>query len=395
MKKILLLTLIATFSIALANCSSEEVGGPNRQDDPSTEEPEEPDEPDEPLVEPDGYIGDIVETSPMNIVAQMGIGWNLTNTLDAPYETWWGNPVATQELIDAVAAKGFKTFRVPVSWITHMGEGPDYIIETEWLERVDEVVMYGMRNNMWVILDIHHDDEWILPSYATLEASKVQLKAVWKQIANYFEKYNERLIFESINEPRLVGDSMEWSGGTAEGQDCVNQLHAASVEAIRSTGGNNLNRQIMVSPYGANLGTASSLVLPNDDKLIVSIHSYSPYFFCLAPDDSAYVDYDWGTQDDKDALSADFESLKTLFIDKGIPVVLGEWGATCRTLPTGGDNESDCEAHAKHYVQECVRRGICPVAWDMGYIDRYSYLWKRESVIDAMFEGKALGESLK
>ncbi len=392
MKKILFFALITTF--AIMSCSSDDVGGPNRQDN-NIEEPDEPDEPDNPLVEPDGYIGDIVETSPSRIVAQMGIGWNLTNTLDAPTETMWGNPKATQELFDKVAAKGFKTARIPVSWVNHMGDGPDYTIDTEWLERVNEVVLYALSNNMFVILDIHHDDSWILPSYATLEASKVQLRAVWKQIATYFEKYNERLIFESINEPRLVGDSMEWSGGSAEGQDCVNQLHAVSVDAIRSTGGNNEKRAIMVSPYGANLGAASTLVLPNDDKLIVSIHSYSPYWFCLGPGDSEYVDYDWGTQADKDALSADFESLKTLFIDKGIPVILGEWGATCRTLPTGGTNEADCEAHAQHFVQECVRRGICPVAWDMGYINRTTYAWKRESVIDAMFEGKALGEKLK
>ncbi len=389
MKRILLFTLLA--NIALGSCTSDKIGGPNRQDNPT----EKPDKPDEPLIEPDGYIGDIVETSPVNIVAQMGIGWNLTNTLDAPTETMWGNPKATQELFDAVAAKGFKTVRVPVSWVNHMGGAPDYTIDADWIARVDEVVRYGLSNDMFVILDIHHDDSWLVPTYATLPAAKTQLRIVWTQIASYFKKYNERLIFESMNEPREQGGPKEWEGGTAEGKDCVAQLHQVSVEAIRATGGNNTKRAIMISPYGANMEAAKTLVLPNDDKLIVSVHSYAPYNFCLAPKDSQYVDYDWGTQADKDATSLMFENLKKKFVDVGIPVVLGEWGANCRTLPTGGNNEADCEAYSRHTVQECIRRGICPVTWDMGYIDRKTYVWKRESVIDAMFEGKFQGEQLK
>ena len=388
MRKILLLLML---SVAFVSCSKD-IGGPNRQEDNNqTEKPN----PDPDIVSPDGYIGDIKETSPMKIVAQMGIGWNLTNTLDAPTETMWGKPKATQELLNAVADKGFKTFRVPVSWANHMGGAPNYEIDLEWLQRVEEVVCYGLKNDMFVILDIHHDDSWLIPSYASLDKSKAQLDKVWTQIATYFNKYNERLIFESINEPREKGSPKEWQGGTAEGKDCVAQLHETSIKAIRATGGNNAKRQIMVSPYGANIDAATTLVLPDDDKLIVSVHSYDPYNFCLAPDDSKYVDYDWGTQADKDAISTTFAKIKTRFVDKGIPIILGEWGASCRTLPTGGNNESDCEAHAAHVVQEAIRCGICPVAWDMGYIDRHTYLWKRESVIDAMFEGWELGEKMR
>ena len=125
----------------------------------------------------------------MEFVANMGVGWNLGNTLDSKGndETAWGNPKATQELINAISEKGFKTLRVPVTWQYHMGAAPHYTIKKEWFDRVEEVVNYGLNKDMYVIVNIHHDEEWIIPTYAELGKSKDQLSKVWTQIAKRFK----------------------------------------------------------------------------------------------------------------------------------------------------------------------------------------------------------------
>lgn len=215
----------------------------------------------------------------MQLVSQMGIGWNLGNTFDAKGtdETAWNNPFTTKAMIDEVAKKGFKTIRIPVTWQFHKGNAPDYKIEKAWLNRVEEVANYAFQNDMYVIINIHHDDEWVVPSYKKLDETNDQLHKVWTQIANHFKDYGDYLILETLNEPRLVGSEKEWIGGTEEGRDCVNQMQKVCVDAIRATGGNNKKRHLLVSPYAAN---ASPLVLNNfeipnfDPRVIVSLHNY-------------------------------------------------------------------------------------------------------------------------
>ena len=360
--------------LACSGVENPDSGDENKKDENKNEEIEKP----KPPVKEIFGKGPIGELNSAKIVSKMGVGWNLTNTLDAPTETMWGNPKATKELLNAVKAKGFKTFRVPVSWQNHMGDAPDFTIDATWMKRVEEVVNYGLENEMYVILDVHHDDDWIRPSYQDLDASRDQLVKVWTQIANHFEEYNEKLIFETINEPRLKGDPMEWQGGSPEGRDCVSQLHASAVRAIRATGGNNARRQIMVSPYGANPQAAPDLKLPvDDDQIIISIHSYHPYFFCLADNNFTTV---WGSEEDRKGLRDELNGLVKLFVSKGRPVIIGEWGAKNR------NNEDYCIEHARFFADQCVRRGICPVVWDFGYIDRHTYRWLRPEVIEAMLE---------
>ncbi|MCU4157274.1 cellulase family glycosylhydrolase [Carboxylicivirga sp. A043] len=321
----------------------------------------------------------------MLFVANMGVGWNLGNTLDTKNvdETQWGNPLATKELIDAIKAKGFKTLRVPVTWQYHMGSEPNYTIEAEWLNRVEEVANYGLDNDMNVIINIHHDEEWLIPTYAEIERAKSQLAKVWTQIAERFKDYDNTLIFETLNETRLKGSAEEWTGGTPEGRDCINQLHQAAVEAIRATGGNNTGRYIMISSYAASSASVAinGLVLPQSEKLIVSVHNYFPYKFALAETD--YVT-SWGTNAEKQAMDAELERLVDVFISKGIPVVMGEWGSLHH------NNIEDRVRHAAYFVNGCLQRGICPVWWDngssdhFGIIDRHSYQWVYPEIADAI-----------
>ncbi len=318
----------------------------------------------------------IIDESAMLFVANMGVGWNLGNTLDTKSkdETAWGNPKATKELIDAVSNKGFKTLRVPVTWQYHMGSAPDYTIESEWLDRVEEVVNYGLDNGMYVIINIHHDEEWIVPTYDQVDVVKDQLNKVWTQIATRFKDYDEHLVFESLNEPRLIGSTAEWTGGTAEGRDCINQYHQVNVDAIRATGGNNAQRYILISPYAASSAQVAidGLVLPSSSNIIVSVHNYFPYNFALATSDFIT---EWGTESDKQAMDAELDRVYQKFIANGIAVVMGEWGSL------NHNNTEDRVLHAQYFANGCVSRGICPVWWDngsadyFGIINRNDYSW--------------------
>ena len=231
-------------------------------------------------------IRDIPSTE---LVKEIIIGWNLGNTLDATAggnslksETSWGNPLTTKAMITAVKEAGFQTLRVPTSWGNHLGEGPDYKIDPAWLDRVQEIVDYGIENDMYVILNMHHE-EWHFPSYDNLEQAKTILTTVWAQIADRFQNYDEHLIFEAMNEPRMKGTPYEWTGGNAESRDVINQLNAAFVETIRNAPGNNPLRHLMLPCYAASSDpkTWADFIIPEDDKIIVSIHAYTPYHFAL------------------------------------------------------------------------------------------------------------------
>ena len=325
----------------------------------------------------------IVSEGAMQFVANMGVGWNLGNTLDTrdADETTWGNPLTTKSLIDVVRNKGFKTLRVPVTWQYHMGAAPDYTIEKDWLDRVEEVVNYGLDNDMYVIINIHHDDEWVIPTYAELDRTKDQLGKVWTQIASRFKSYSNYLIFETLNEPRLAGSDEQWKGGTAEGRDCLNQLQQIAVDAIRNTGGENTDRYIMVSTYGASRSSVAldGFVLPSGNNLIVSVHGYSPYKFCMA---QSNYNTTWGTDAEKEALDAEFDKVKAKFIDNGIAVVMAEWGTIDH------DNLEYRIEYAEYYAKGCIQRGICPVLWDDGgwyiVLNRDSYQWKFPGIADAI-----------
>ena len=185
----------------------------------------------------------IRDITSMELIGEMKTGWNLGNTLDSTitnptgsetptdWETAWGQPVTTKAMIDSVKAQGFNVLRVPVTWEGKFGEAPDYTIKADWLARVKEVVDYGIDNDMFVILNMHHE-EWHMPTADNEESAEKILRALWAQIADYFKDYDEKLIFEGMNEPRLKGTPMEWNGGNQEAREVINQLNAAFVETV-------------------------------------------------------------------------------------------------------------------------------------------------------------------
>ncbi len=314
-------------------------------------------------------------------VKDMGVGWNLGNTLDtrSSDELAWGNPYTTRAMIDMVSEKGFKTLRILVTWHTHMDE--EYNIEIAWLDHVEEIVGYGLANDMYVIVNIHHDEEIISPTYASEAESTRAIRSIWRQIAERFKEYDNRLIFETFNEMRVKGSEMEWRGGTEEERDCINRLHIAALDVIRSSGGDNATRKVMLSTYAASATEVAmqALTLPEgDDNLLVSIHSYFPFAFC-----HSLTEDNWGSDEDKAEMEELFSLIKSSLIDRGYAVVMGEWGSK------SNNNNDDLRAcHAQHYVSKALEYGIAPLVWDNGstyeLLDRRNLSWKREGIADAI-----------
>ena len=327
------------------------------------------------------------------LVKEIKIGWSLGNTLDSTAtgidaETAWGNKKTSKEMITAVKDAGFNAIRVPVTWGTHMDAENN--VDEEWMNRVQEVVDYAYSQDMFVILNIHHED-WHDPYYDTAEASIAKLQTLWTQIGTHFAEYDERLILEGLNEPRMRNTGFEWNGGNEEGHDVVNQLNAAFVETIRGLGGNNAKRHLMLPTYAAS-STASAIndfVLPEgDDKLIVSIHAYLPYAFALGGDMTQREFTPDGNGKEIDNL---LNSLKTTFIDNGIPVIIGETGARNKA------NEDIRAEWATYYISKAKETGIPCFIWDngafngtgenFGLLDRLTCTWKFPAIIEGFMKG--------
>lgn len=339
-----------------------------------------------PLPSPTERNDIIADVTAKELVSQMKIGWNLGNTLDATggsglgAETSWGNIKTTKANIDTVKAAGFNVLRVPVSWGTHLDSS--YNIDPAWLDRVQEVVDYGYDNGMFVILNTHHE-EWYMPRPENLEHDLGELKALWEQIAVRFNGYGERLIFEGVNEPRLRGDSAEWNG-TDSAREIVNKYAETFVSTVRATGGNNAKRVLMVSSYAASSAEENqrALKLPeNSGKLIASVHSYNPYSFAL--DIHGTADYSSDAE-----IRYVFDTLKKTFLDKDIPVVIGEFGAVNK------NNLDDRLKWADEFLTMAKQNGVPCVWWDnglkssdgenFGLLDRSNNTWHFPELVNEL-----------
>lgn len=316
------------------------------------------------------------------ILEDMGLGWNLGNSLDATggsgldTETSWSNPKTTQALIDKVKSLGFNTVRVPVSWGKHVS-GSNYTIDSAWLARVKEVVDYCYKNDMYVILNIHHDTKssasasgaGYYPRSSAYSSSEKFVTSVWSQVAEYFKDYDYHLIFETLNEPRLIGTSYEWwfnkwsiPSEVKDAIDCINKLNQKAVDTIRATGSNNRGRLIMCPGYDASIdgATVSGFKLPTDisgnkNRIAVSVHAYSPYNFAMNVGSGSTSTY---TSSIKNELQDLFSTLKSNFRDKGIPVVIGEFGSTDK------NNTAERVKWATDYTALAKKNNIPCVLWD-------------------------------
>jgi endoglucanase len=311
------------------------------------------------------------------VLAGARLGWNLGNSLDVPEgETAWGNPKVTPELFAAVAKAGFGLVRIPITWAKHSGPGPDYVIDADWLARVDEVLGYARAAGLYAVINAHHDGadgfkgvQWIAlkdDSGNTTDANNAAVRArfvaTWRQIAAHFASRGEELLFESMNE---IHDGY----GTPDPRHMsfINELNQAFVDAVRASGGDNAKRILVVPGYNTNIdATLKAFELATDSapqRLVLSIHYYDPYLFALQGKTHTWGGAspgrdDWGQED---FVVAQFDKLKSTFVDRGVPVLLGEYGAT---------EQEGFEDYRRYYVEyvtkAAIDRGLLPVFWDNG-----------------------------
>jgi len=340
----------------------------------------------------------MINITSTELVKKMKIGWNLGDTLDATgkksiqSETSWDNPITTKEMYDIVKSAGFNVARVPVSWDKHMKAEPDYTIDEKWMDRVNEVVDYAFENDMFVFLNMHHES-WHMPTYENLEKAQDRLSKVWSQIGDRFKNYDEKLIFESMNEPRMVGTEFEWNGGNSEGWEVVNKLNSVFIETIRSGEGNNKNRHLLIPTYAASsdLSALKGFQIPKnaDDKVMVSVHAYTPYEFALSSGKKS----SWSAENSLDTKPIDdlMKNIEEIFISKGYPVILGEFGARDK------ENIEDRVSWSTYYVSKASGIGMPCIWWDngifegkgerFGLLDRKELKWRYPQIVDALMKG--------
>lgn len=320
----------------------------------------------------------ITDETAMEFVSHIKIGWNLGNTLDAlpseystpeKAENSWGCPVTTKEMIDLVKQSGFNCVRVPVSWGQKM-DNNTYQINQDWMDRVQQVVNYVIDNDMYCILNIHHDNDpanhpYFYPDSAHYQQSEKFVTSVWQQISERFEAYDSHLIFETLNEPRLIGHRNEWwidpnSNDCRDAMNCVNKLNAAALNTIRKSGGNNAKRFVMMPSYAANCdeSTLAGVSMPNDDRIIAEAHAYIPYKFALADETKEEATDQWSESNGGSDIVNLMKRLQKYYLNKGIPVIIDEFGASNR------NNEEIRAAWAKYYVSQADSYGIPCVLWD-------------------------------
>jgi endoglucanase len=323
-----------------------------------------------------------MSSTAVQLAAKIKLGWNIGNSLEATGgETAWGNPKTTKALIDLVKANGFNAIRIPCSWNQNMANSSTAQIKAEWLARVKEVVQYCVDNDMYVIVNIHWDGGW-LENNCT-DAKKVEnnakQKAFWEQIATSLRDFDEHLLFASSNEPN-VADATQMA--------VLTSYHQTFIDAVRATGGKNANRTLVVQGPSTDIDKTNKLMLtlPTDkvaSRMMVEVHYYTPYQFCLMDKDADWgkMFYYWGannhsttdtshnpTWGEEADLDKLFSSMKTQFVDKGIPVVLGEFAAIRRNL-TGDALTLHLASRAyflKYVVKQAKANGILPFYWDAG-----------------------------
>ncbi|MCL2662569.1 MAG: glycoside hydrolase family 5 protein [Oscillospiraceae bacterium] len=331
----------------------------------------------------DEYTG-FRDITAAELVADIRVGWSLGNTLDAhngpggfanlgggvyanttvtELETGWGRPVTLPAHFAVLKDAGFNAIRIPVTWFKVIDE--EHNIREDWMARVKEVVDYAVELDMYVVVNTHHDDILFQLVDDEIENSKIAHARIWEQIAEAFKDYNEKLLFEGLNEPRTIGSPDEWRGGTPEEHRNLNTLNQVFVDTVRSTGGNNAKRILLVPTYAASANETAqrAFALPEDsaiDKLIVSLHYYEPWNFALRTGAGSVSEWSADNLDDTAPIMRAFDLAHELFVSRGIPVIMGEMGAINR------DNLEARVAWAEFYTAYATSKGIPCFWWDNG-----------------------------
>lgn len=388
MKKIAALLLSA--ALLLTGCSA----GDQRSSGPLT--PDQVFSGGTPDIDIEGYErpSSMLMMSSQQLVTNMRIGWNLGHSLECCFsnvagdtipdvtpkdwqkidETFWGNPAISEKLFWSLTDNGVNAVRLPITWREHIDEAGN--IEEDWLNRVQQVVDYAYNCGMYVIVTVYHDgandnDAWICNAVKDYNGTLSRYANLWSQISERFRAYNERLLFESMNEVEFIGS------GKDRAYEILNNFNQKFVDTVRNNGGNNTYRHLIVAGYGANITDTCDerFKMPNDiaGRTILSVHYYTPKTFCLAP-----IQNYWGNKSEQEWMEHQINDLRTTFIDNGIPVIITEYGAK-------GSDAASRVFFSEMLTKLCRDNYISTFLWDDGSeFDRTSFTWHTPELINAL-----------
>ena len=343
------------------------------------------------------------EMTTAQVVRDMGIGIDLGNTYEAfgdwvdrwgdgsveSYVTCWGSPVITREIIQGYADEGFGVLRIPVHWFNLMGD--DYTISPEYMASVKQTVDWTLDSGMYAIVNIHHDEDGFFASVPQKRAVIQEAYAkIWAQIAEAFRDYDHRLVLESMNEEGCWDSVWDRWGGTegkARAYGLLYHMNQTFVDTVRASGGNNARRHLLIAGYATDITATCDPMfrMPEDPagRCAVSVHYYTPPAFALLEEDASWgkAAYTWGTEEEYEELERLMDMMRYTFADKGIPVILGEYGCPI--------NNKDPESVRRYLVAVCrtaYERGICPILWDIpgGRYDRVECRFTDRQLLEEM-----------
>ena len=352
-----------------------------------------------------------MNSNAVQLATKFSLGINIGNTMEAINgENGWGNPNITQALIDTYKQRGFTAVRIPCEWdMSKIINTTTEQIDPAWLARVQQVVQYCVNDGLYVILNIHWDDGWLQGNCTTAAQASVNAKqkALWEQIATQMRGFDEHLIFASANEPDV---------SDATGMSVLLSYHQTFINAVRSTGGHNSYRNLLIQGPGTDITKTNTLMntMPTDQvagRLMVEVHYYTPYNFCLMNGDASWgkMFYYWGsgyhttfdptrnaTYGEESDVNTYFQQMKTKFVNNGIPVVMGEFAAWRRNI--SGDsltfNAASVSYWNNYIVHTALANGILPFLWDTGsIINRSTYAVQDYQQLASLTQGTQNGST--
>lgn len=333
----------------------------------------------------------------IEIAEDMGNGINLGNTMEAlntwtqnpgvtDFETAWGQPVTTREMIAGYKEAGFDSVRIPVAW-SNMMDTSAYTINEAYFNRVDEIVGYVLDEDMYAIINIHYDGGWWSNFTSDKTGTMNRYETMWQQIATHYKDYSEKLIFESANE-ELHYDF---------GYDLINEINQTFVDLVRQSGGNNDKRYLLIAGCNTDIDNTcnDSFKMPTDtisNHLLISVHYYTPWIYCGLHKDEGYgYQSDWGSDADKELMDSYFKKMQK-FTNQGYGVIIGEYSVCPEYVNSTTYNRKDGDAKFLAYVLELSDKyGYAPYLWDTGDWYNKSTCKMRWDDVAAVFEKKDSG----
>lgn len=345
-------------------------------------------------------VNEVREMTTQEIVNEMGIGINLGNTFEScgmsysevqKYETGWGSPVVTREMIGGYADCGFDSLRIPVAW-SNMMSRENFDINPDYLARVKEVVGWALDSGLYVVMNIHWDGGWFEKFGKDDKRDECfeKYESIWTQLAEAFNEYGDHLIFESLNEEGVwdeVWNRYSHQGDKEKAYGILNDINQKFVNIVRGSGGNNEKRHLLIAGYNTDIDLTCDecFKMPEDPagRCAVSVHYYTPSTFAILEEDASWgkMRSEWGTDADFEELNRNMDKVKTYFADNGVPVIIGEYGC-----PTRNKDPESARLFVSSVCEAAYSRGMCPMLWDITDLryDRTTYQFKDQELLEKM-----------